>query len=87
MAAAMDLENNWLNGSFGVKSRFIVVQELISVVAWWLDEGGWVGGDGNTSLLFKGEPVCWAKHVSPLGQHLACALIGEISSRHLALSQ
>ena len=44
MAAAMDLENNWLNGSFGVKSRFIVVQELISVVAWWLDEGGWVGG-------------------------------------------
>ena len=39
MAAAMDLENNWLNGSFGVKSRFIVVQELISVVAWWLGEG------------------------------------------------
>ena len=84
MAAAMDLENNWLNGSVGVKSRHIVVQELVSVVAWWLGEG--VGG-GNTSLLFKGEPVCWAKHVSPLGQHLACALIGEISSRHLALSQ
>ena len=86
MAAAMDLENNWLNGSVGVKSSYIVVPELISVVAWWLDEGGWVGG-GNKSLLFKGEPVCWAKHVSPLGQHLACALIGEISSRHLALSQ
>ena len=40
MAAAMDLENNWLNGSVGVKSRHIVVQELISVVAWWLSEGG-----------------------------------------------
>ena len=40
MAAAMDLENNWLNGSVGVKSSYIVVPELISVVAWWLGEGG-----------------------------------------------